>query len=180
MMKTRSKKDTAVSSTGDGLEEANATALVAEEYVRIQGQEDSEETLSAPRGQAVQAVAGSEELKTMILLLQDISVNIKTGLRTVMEKLDDNKQQALDTHQATMDKITRNQELLLEKVQSGGGSTPVVPVEDTFKALERQSPKISVQETDQRPGKQASETYQPPHKREEITKNNGLKVSGHT
>ena len=50
MMKTRSKKDTAVSSTGDGIEEANATALVAEEYVRIQGQEDSEETLSAPRG----------------------------------------------------------------------------------------------------------------------------------
>ena len=186
MTKTRSMKDTAASSKGDGDEETNATILVAEEHVQIQEQDDSEETLSVPRGQAVQAATGTVGLTALTQFLDSLSDKlsflqaIEEEIRGLNKKLEDNNQQVLDTHQAAMEKIDRNQELLLEKIQSGGGSTPISPAEDVPKTCRGQSPKMTIHEANQRPGKQVTETYQPPHKREETMKKNSSKTPGHS
>ena len=70
MMKAKSMKDTAASSKGDGDEETNATALVAEEHVQIQEQDESEETLSIPKRQAAQAATRTEGLSLLIQILE--------------------------------------------------------------------------------------------------------------
>ena len=150
MMKTRSMKDTAASSKGDGNEETNATALVAKEHVEIQEQDDSEETLSIPRGQAAQAATGTEGQSLLIQFLNSLPDKlgflqaIEEGIRGINKKLNDNNQHALEMHQATLDSRAKNQEQLLqplEKVQPRGGSSPMVLAEDTTKTLGGAVPK---------------------------------------
>ena len=96
MTKTRSMKDTVASSKGDGDEETNATTLVAEEHVQIQEQDDSEETLSVPKGQAVQAATETKGQTVLIQFLNGLYDKlgflqaIEEGIRGLNKKLEDN------------------------------------------------------------------------------------------
>ena len=104
---------------------------------------------------------------------------IEEGIRGINKKLDDNNQQALEIHQATLDSRAKNQEQLLqplEKVQPRGGSSPMVLVEDTTKTLGGQGPKELNNKAEEKMEKQAVEMSQPLHKTEEISKEQSKKA----
>ena len=95
--------------------------------------EDSEKSLSVPRRQAAQAITGSEDLKTMILLLQDVSAKLGS-----MEKINVGSRTVMETNQSPckMDAAPEK-----DSTKALGGQCPTVLNPEEHSSIEKPPPK---------------------------------------